>query len=221
MKQKSVFILGAGNMARETYHIYKDLGRNDGVKGFIIQNKYERRSATHTMYGKPVVVEKNHATKQEYSYIGAIGSPNRRMWVEKLENQGFAFDTLIHPSASLWDGVHISQGCIISKGVVLTCDISIGRHTIVNINANINHDCIIGTCVTIGPGVCIGGHVSIGDYAWIGLGTTIIHNIRIGGSSIIAAGSVVVRDIPDGVLAMGVPAKPVRKLKKNDLDNVI
>ena len=115
----------------------------------------------------------------------------------------------------------ISAGCLISKGVVLTCDITIGKHTIININSNINHDCVLGDFVTIGPGTHIGGNVIIDEGSWIGIGTTIIHNRRIGKKCFIAAGSIVINDIPDGFLAMGLPAKPIRKMTDSDWDRLI
>ena len=57
--------------------------------------------------------------------------------------------------------------------------------------------------------------------SWIGIGSTIIHSINIGKGCFIAAGSVVVKDIPDYTLALGVPAKPVRKIKDSDWEGFI
>ena len=72
-----------------------------------------------------------------------------------------------------------------------------------NIGSTMNHDCIIG------------------DKCWIGICAKIINNISIGKGSFIVAGAVVVKDIPEDVLAIGVPAKPVRNLKEYDWEELI
>lgn len=209
-------------MARETYFICKDLGLEKNIRGFIVESDKMPRSNSAKLYGKKIICGRDIEDIRKSSlFIGAIGSAKRRRWIEELEKKKFKFATIVHPSVSLWNSVEIGTGSIISKGAVLTCDIRIGKHTIININSNINHDCILEDFVTIGPGSHIGGNVRIGKESWIGIGTTIIHNIRIGKGCFIAAGAVVVKDIPDFTLAMGVPAKPVRKIKDQDWERLI
>ena len=58
--------------------------------------------------------------------------------------------------------------------------------------------------------------VTIGDNVWIGGGVSIIGGVTIGKDSIIGAGSVVIRDIPEGVLAAGNPCRVIRKLTPED-----
>ena len=74
---------------------------------------------------------------------------------------------------------------------------------------------MIGNFVNINPGATICGQVSIGDGAYIGAGAVVKDKIRIGRGAIVGAGAVVVRDLPDGVTAVGVPA---RVIKQNDID---
>ena len=56
--------------------------------------------------------------------------------------------------------------------------------------------------------------VTIGNNVWIGGGVTILPGVTIGDHTVIGAGSVVVKDIPSGVLAVGNPCKPVREIEK-------
>ena len=53
----------------------------------------------------------------------------------------------------------------------------------------------------------------MGEGTWIGIGSCVIQGITIGGNSVIGAGSVVVKDIPDGVVAYGNPCKVARENK--------
>lgn len=214
MANKEIYILGAGNMARETLSIYKDLGKFSDVKGFIEENcKQEGSKIDSKRVMDALIVD---TLSKNSIFIGAIGSPLRKRWIEEIEPKGFDFDTVIHPSVISGAFVDIAKGCIICPGVVLTRDIKIGRHSIININSNISHNCLIGDFVTIAPGVNIAGNVRINEGCWIGIGATIIEKVSIGKNSFIGAGAVVVKDIPESTLAVGAPAKPVRKLTEFD-----
>jgi len=217
---KKIYILGAGAMAREVFSIYKDLGKSDMIFGFIEENC--RRKGVK-IYGKPIYDSSiiGDLAIDETLLICAIGSPKRKRWVNELENRGFNFDTVIHPTASIGLSVNIGTGCIICQNVVLTCDIEIGKHTIVNVGSTISHDCRIGNFVTISPGVNIGGRVIIEEECFIGIGAKIKNDVKIGKGCFIGAGAVVVDDIPKNTLAIGVPAKPIKKLTDEDWKRII
>lgn len=219
MYRKNIYILGAGAMARETYQIYKDLGKGDLVKGFIVNTKVGERS----MVWDKKIYEENIIKKinGESLFVVGIGTPDRKHWIERLMRQSCQFDTAVHKSVIVGYQTKINSGTIICAEATLTCDISIGQHVIINNNATINHDCLIEDFVTIGPGVNIGGRVTIGEASFIGIGTIVVQDVKIGKKSFIGAGSVVVKDIPDGVLAFGTPAKPVRRITNKDWKDLI
>lgn len=65
-------------------------------------------------------------------------------------------------------------------------------------------------------GLEIAKPVAVGNNVWIGAGSTILAGVTIGDNSVIGAGSVVKRDIPSGVVAVGVPCKALRKITEED-----
>jgi sugar O-acyltransferase (sialic acid O-acetyltransferase NeuD family) len=214
-----IYILGAGAMAREILSVYKDLGRFNEIGGFIEEDcKQEGLNIRGKTITDRIIID---TLPEDSVFIGAMGSPKRRRWIEEIERKGFYFDTVVHPSAILGDFVNIGKGCIICPGVILTCDIEIGRHSIVNIGTTINHDCVIGDFVTIGPGVSIAGNVTIGDECWISIGVKIINKVSIGKRSFIGAGGIVTENIPENTLAIGIPARPVRWLTESDWKELI
>lgn len=209
-----IYILGAGGMARMTLTIYRVASRFDEVAGFIEE---DCQRVDSIIRGKPIMDASVINTLPKNSiFIGAMGSPRKKRWIEEIESKGFDFDTLIHPSVIMGDLVNIGKGCIICPGVILTCNVEIGKHSIINTNTTINHDFTIGNFVTVGPGTNIAGNVTIGDECWISIGVTIIGRVSVGKGSYIGAGAVVTKDIPENVLAIGVPAKPIRELTESD-----
>lgn len=214
-----IYILGAGAMARQTLNIYKDLGRFKEIGGFIEENCKREGLKVHD---KSVLDASIIDTLSKDSiFIGAMGSPKRKRWIEKIERKGFNFDIVIHPFTAVGDFVEIGKGCIICTGVIIICDTKIGRHSIFLCGSTIGHDCKVGNFVTIGPGVNIAGNVTLNDECWIGIGVKIINRVSIGKGSLIGAGAVVTEDIPENVLAVGVPAKPIRQLSESDWKKLI
>jgi UDP-N-acetylbacillosamine N-acetyltransferase len=130
--------------------------------------------------------------------------------VQKL---GFELVNAIHPRAIVAQGVAIGAGTVIMAGAVINPGTMIGENVIVNTSSSVDHDCCIENGAHIGPGARLGGGVTIGQASWIGIGAVIKDKIKIGKGTIIGAGAVVLTNIPDGVVAFGVPAKVKRDVK--------
>ncbi|MEK7790902.1 MAG: acetyltransferase [Deltaproteobacteria bacterium] len=128
----------------------------------------------------------------------------------------FRFITAIHPSAQIGRGVEILPGAVIMAGACINADTRIGAHGIINTRASIDHDCVIEDFVSIAPGVTIGGNVRVGHGSAIGLGASIIHNVSIGAHALIGAGAVVIKDLPEHVVAYGVPCRIIRRRETGD-----
>jgi sugar O-acyltransferase (sialic acid O-acetyltransferase NeuD family) len=140
-------------------------------------------------------------------YVIGIGSGAvRRRLDEQLTGWGCVAATLVHPHATLGAQAMLGPGVIVAAGARITTNVTLGRHTHVNVNATVSHDCRLGDYVTISPGVTISGTVTIGAATMMGAGSTVIQNRTIGADVTVGAGAVVIRDIADGITAVGVPA---------------
>lgn len=133
-----------------------------------------------------------------------------------LDEKGFSLATAIHPTATIATDVIIDPGTVIAAGAVVNPGARIGQNVIINTCASVDHECVIEDAVHLSPGVRLAGRVIVGCSTWVGIGAIVIDGIRIGKESLIGAGAVVARDIPDNVVAYGVPARVVRERRVND-----
>jgi UDP-perosamine 4-acetyltransferase len=143
----------------------------------------------------------------------AIGENRLR---EKLGRKGrelgFTLVNAIHPSAVVSPTARLGAGIAVMAGVAINADTHIDDLAIINTGAVVDHDCRLGAACHLGPASALAGGVTIGERAFLGVGARAIPGVTIGADTIVGAGGVVVRDLPDGVLAVGVPAQ-IRQTK--------
>lgn len=116
--------------------------------------------------------------------------------------------TLVDPSAVL--DCSVGVGTVVMAGVVVNVDSVIGRNCILNTGCTVDHDCVIEDHVHLCPGTHLAGTVRVGSRSMLGTGSCVIPGRVIGADCVVGAGAAVVRDLPDGVVAKGVPARFVR-----------
>lgn len=121
------------------------------------------------------------------------------------------FATIIHPSTAISPDAVIGYNTIIMPNVVITCGVKIGNHCIILPNTVISHDSVIDDYCCFGSNISISGSVKIGSSCYIGSGTKMREDITIGAGTLIGLGSNVISNIEAGVIAVGSPAKVIRK----------
>ncbi|MHC4571171.1 MAG: NeuD/PglB/VioB family sugar acetyltransferase [Planctomycetota bacterium] len=154
--------------------------------------------------------EKNRDTDTSYIVTVGVRGEERLNIHKTLEAFGLIPISVVHPTAFVANSASVSVGCQILAHAAVCARTSLDLTTIVNTSASVDHGCVIGKGVHIAPGVKLGGCIEVGDFSLIGIGAVIIPEIKIGKKTIIGAGSVVTRDIPDNVVAYGNPAKVIR-----------
>lgn len=157
------------------------------------------------------------AKQNVQNLIVGFGNCNVRVKLaELIKSKGFNLITAIHPQAIIAANVSIGAGSVIMPGAVINTLSVIGENVIINTCASVDHECMIGKGAHICPGTHLAGQVTIGQTTWVGIGSTIIDKVKIGHRTFIGAGAVVVNNIPDDVVAYGVPAKVIRKVAISD-----
>jgi sugar O-acyltransferase (sialic acid O-acetyltransferase NeuD family) len=214
---QNVVVLGAGGFGRETLDILiaqNKTSKRWRILGFIDENP---KLKGRLLNGYPILGSFDWFSKKnikEIQAICAVGeNASRKKVVKKAKSVGLKFASAIHPTVVMTDFVTLGEGIVICAGCILTNQITIGNHTIINLDVTIGHDTIIEDFCTLSPGVHISGRNRIREGVSIGTGAVTIQGITIGRWSIIGAGAVVVKDIPDKVVAVGIPAKPIKELE--------
>lgn len=210
---KDLIIVGAGGFGREIAWLSERMNEASptwNLLGFIDDNpdfKGKMIGGYSVLGGCGVSSEYPNAW-----YVCAIGcAVVRRKIVQKINSLIPArYATLIDPSTLISKRVSVGEGCIICAGNIITTDITIGNHVIVNLDCTIGHDAIIEDFVTLYPSVNVSGTTTINSCTEIGTGAQIIQGRRIESNTIIGAGAVVVDDIRKPGTYVGVPAKKIK-----------
>lgn len=134
----------------------------------------------------------------------------RKIIIGKIKESNVRFATLIDSSVLISKRVEIGEGSIICAGTIITVDIKIGNHVIINLDCTIGHDDIIEDFVTIYPSVKVSGNVLIGTCSELGTGMLIIQGKKVAPDTIIGAGAVVVKDCLESGTYVGSPAKRIK-----------
>ena len=119
--------------------------------------------------------------------------------------------TAIHPSALISPSASIGAGTMIFHGSKVQAQTRVGRAVIVNTGGSIDHDCEIGDYAHIAPNVTLCGYVNVGEGANIGAASVVIPGVRIGKWATVGAGTTVISDIPDYSVAVGCPARIIKR----------
>ncbi|MEY3182296.1 MAG: hypothetical protein RLZ35_281 [Pseudomonadota bacterium] len=115
--------------------------------------------------------------------------------------------TLTHKESWVAESAYVGLGTQILARATICEQTRIGAYSIINTQASIDYECTIGNGVHIMPGAVLSAHVSVGDYACIGANATILPHVIIGPSAIVGAGAVVIKNVPEGAIVKGNPAK--------------
>ena len=145
-------------------------------------------------------------------FVVAIGNPYghvRCSLHDRLTAAGLTAVSFADPTALICRSAVIGEGLQVMPMAIIHNDAVVHRQCLVNSRALVEHDCVLEEGVEIGPGAILCGRVHVGANSWVGAGATIRPRIRIGRNSIVGAGAVVVSDVPDDVVVVGVPARPI------------
>ena len=130
---------------------------------------------------------------------------------------GLKLVNVIHPSAHLSRFVKLGEGVTILAGATVNPGSVIEDNVCVNTAASIDHDNHLGKGSHVFPNATLAGDVRVEDFAYVGSGAVVKPGVVIHKYSYVGAGAVVLKDVPEGAIVAGVPAKEVGRQPKRPL----
>ena len=175
---KKICIIGSGGFGREVAWLIERINNiipTWEIVGFIDDTK------------EPGLIEGDYPIlghcdflseiKEKVWVVCAVGSAkNRKSIINKIKNyNNILFATLVDPSVIMSKRVHIGEGSIICAGTIITVDVRIGNHVIINLDSTVGHDVVIDDFVTVYPSVNISGNTRIESTVELGTGHMSAH----------------------------------------------
>jgi sugar O-acyltransferase (sialic acid O-acetyltransferase NeuD family) len=201
-----MILIGYSGHAYVVYGIFNAAGKK--VTGYcdVIEKDYNPFNLFY--FGTENAGPALEAIKQ-YGYFIAVGDNLiRKKIYDNLQQRNLVPLNAIHPSSVIDASATIATaGVMIAANVAINPLAVIGTGAICNTGSIIEHECIVGDFAHIAPGAVLCGNVKIGAGTFVGANAVIKQGITVGKNAMIGAGAVVVKDVPDNVTVIGVPAK--------------
>ena len=204
---KNLLIIGARGWGREVFGMLPDCqgyGTEFVVKGFL-DDKVDALAKFDDY--PPIIDSVEHYEPQEDDvFVCALGEPKwKRHYAQIMLDKGGKFINLVHKRASIGKNSVLGKGCIVSKDVSVSCDITIGDFVTIQRLTTIGHDAQIGDFCHISTGTMVNGETRVGEDCFVGSRSILYNCITVCRDVVIAAGSVVNRDITQSGTYAGNP----------------
>lgn len=222
---KEYVIFGVCSFLSDIFDLIHD---NDGKVCKIYLNMPEKRSERElgleervTLLGYHIEIHNSMDSfrpRNDLKYIIGTTTPRKdKLIIDLKKTYSLIFSSLIHSTVYLGSNVHIGEGVFINARSTIGPNAYLDDHCVINRSVSIGHDSRIGRYSNIAPSVSIAGSVNVGEKCRVGISATILDRLHIGDRTLIGAGSLVTKDIPESVVAYGVPAKIIRENKEDEL----
>jgi sugar O-acyltransferase (sialic acid O-acetyltransferase NeuD family) len=204
-----IFLFGAGGHGRAVSEVVHRQG------AFEIVAVLDDDPAAASPHGTPAV-SGGHEALAALARSGprrgvvAIGDNAARERLSGLAlAAGLELVTVVDPSGVVARDAALGAGAVVMALAFVGAGVRVGRGAIVNTSATVDHDCVVDEYAHVAPGVHTSGGCVIGRRAFVGAGAAIAAGMTIGADAIVGAGAAVVADVAPGVVAAGVPARPL------------
>jgi sugar O-acyltransferase (sialic acid O-acetyltransferase NeuD family) len=213
MHARHAVIVGAGGHAVSVAETVRSAGLN--IIAFVSE-----AGPAAALLGHPVVpaVPDGHVEDGGVIVI-AIGDNTIReqVWARLRGTAPLAsFPSVCHASSIIAEDVSLAPGSVVLQGAIVGSGAAVGAGALINTGAILDHESVMEDFSSLAPRAVTGGRVRIGARSAVSIGAVIRHNVTLGRDTVVGAGAYVHRDLPDEVVAYGVPARIVRSRSQGD-----
>lgn len=203
------YVFGAGGLGVETMDILETAIRRGTEKphrlAFLVDHP-----KTEMLLGLPVVTVGQHVPGARVTI--ALGEPGDRATVRaRVADLGLALASIVSADAFVSTHASLGAGAIVAPQASIQATARIGVNVAVNTATIVGHDVVVEDDAVLSSMVNLGGGVTVGEAAYVGMGALVRERLAIGREAIVGMGSVVHADIPAEMIALGNPARIVRR----------
>lgn len=203
------YIYGAGGLGAETVDILQD-ALSVSVRQTYSISFLEDDPKRDILNGYPVY--RLHECRPGSNVTVAVGEPlHRSKMAARAQEFGLELASVISSNAYVSPSAEIGAGVIIAPFCSVQAKARIEGNVAINTMAIIGHNVFVQKNAVVSSMVNLGGAVEIGAQSYIGMGALIKEGLKIGTKSIVGMGSIVYRNVPDGMIALGNPARVARR----------
>lgn len=206
---RRVLIVGAGGFGREMaqwLRQHPDCGKQWALAGFLDDNA--GALAGYSGYAPILGSIGDHAPAADEWLICAVALPKPKQAVTSaLVARGASFMTFVHPGVVMGRDVHLGPGTILTPGVVVGDGARLGDFVTANLNTSIGQGASIGDLVTINSHCDLAARCQVDEAAFFGSHASVAAGVHVGRWSVVGAGAVVSKPVPDASRVFGNPAR--------------
>ena len=207
MKQNCI-IIGAGTYGQVYAEYLKD---SYNVIAFYDDDVRLHNSKVNSIEVVGKVSDALSLPKSTAIFVPIGNNPIRVELLKKFEENGFDIASYIHPQTIIHPSVKIGKAVYILPGTNIMPLSVIGDYSMISMGVNIAHHTIIEEACFFSQGSNIGASILLETLAYVGISATLMTGLKtIGRNSLIGAGAVVIKDVPENAVMAGVPAKVIK-----------
>ncbi|MGY3794353.1 NeuD/PglB/VioB family sugar acetyltransferase [uncultured Aquimarina sp.] len=209
---KNAVIIGAGTQGQVYASYLKEAGIN--IIGFIDDNpeligKDVIGIPVIGMYKDLFLDEFKNKIQDVYCPIGV--NAVRVEYLSTLKKEGYGIPGFLHHTVSIAPDVTIGEAVYMLAGNIVMPHTNIGNYIMINMDSTIAHHVTLEDGVFMSSGVNIGALINVRKNAYIGMGVTAMTGVKeIGKETLIGAGTVIIKDVPEYTTVVGNPARVIK-----------
>jgi sugar O-acyltransferase (sialic acid O-acetyltransferase NeuD family) len=206
MKTQKVVIIGDGAFAQVAFE-YFTVDTEYDVVAFAVERAFMKRG---DLFGLPVVPFEDLPAlypARDHSFYAALvytdGNRLRGRLYRAAKEMGYLPASYVSPRAFVWRNAKLGEHIFVFENNVIQPYASLGDDVVLWSGNHVGHHSSIGDDAFLSSHVVISGFVKIGKSAFLGVNSTVANNVSIGDGCTVAAGALVLGDVPDGTTVVG------------------